>query len=124
MPDVKLQEISMDKHLKYAQEISRLLDNNFSVFGYRFGIDPIVGLIPFAGDVITGAFGLYMVWIAWKLRLPGEVIRKIVLLTLADVGLSFIPLAGDVGDFFLKSNKKAYDALQESYVKGYLTNAS
>ena len=41
--------------------IATLLDSQFKVFGIRFGVEPIVGLVPVAGDVAMGLWSGYLV---------------------------------------------------------------
>ena len=53
----------MENHLKTATLVANLLDNSFSFFGRRFGLNGILGLVPGAGDIITTALSLYIVWI-------------------------------------------------------------
>ena len=64
----------MQNHLKTASYIADLLDNKFKVLGFRFGIDPLLGLIPGGGDLVSFLLSLYIVWIGVKF-LAGEMLR-------------------------------------------------
>ena len=55
-----------------------LLDSAFQVPGtrMRFGLDPIVGLIPGVGDIITGFFSVMIVIHAVRLRIPPREVKR------------------------------------------------
>lgn len=82
------------------------MDNYFKIPGlkWRFGLDALIGLIPGAGDVVTGVIGLVLIIRAVQFGLPGIVIARMVLNTLIDFSLGSLPFLGDVIDFFWKSN--------------------
>jgi len=44
--------------------------------GFRIGLDPIIGLVPGAGDLISTAFSAYI--IAARFRLPREVLLRMI----------------------------------------------
>jgi hypothetical protein len=39
--------------LRIVKTLTNLLENKFSLLGYKFGLDPLLGLIPGIGDVIS-----------------------------------------------------------------------
>lgn len=94
----------MKRHLRAATILTRLLDSQFSFFGKRFGLDPIIGLIPFWGDLIALAISLYIVWVAYKLNVPIPQILRMIFNVLLDTALGAIPLLGDLSDFIYKAN--------------------
>lgn len=95
----------MDKHLKIAKFLTKLLDEQFEIFGFKFGLDPIIGLLPVGGDVIGFLVSLYLVWIGIKLELPKIKIWTMIKNTALDFLLGLIPFIGDGLDFVYKSNK-------------------
>jgi hypothetical protein len=48
-------EQTIPKELEYAEKLVRLMDDRFKIpfINSRFGLDPIIGLIPVAGDIIS-----------------------------------------------------------------------
>ncbi|HEY9909265.1 MAG TPA: DUF4112 domain-containing protein, partial [Thermosynechococcaceae cyanobacterium] len=58
--------------LDRVRKLSRLLDTAFRIPGtpFRFGWDPIVGLVPGLGDVINTGFSVYVIFLAARFRLP------------------------------------------------------
>jgi hypothetical protein len=86
----------------------RLLDEAFRVPGtsFRFGWDPIIGLVPWAGDVLTALLSLAIVVQAHRMRVPRIIQMRMLLNVVIDVCLGIVPIVGDVADVFWKSNSK------------------
>ncbi len=47
--------------LKQAKRIAKLLDGQFEIFGFKFGIDPILGLVPGMGEIISLLLAIYVI---------------------------------------------------------------
>jgi Domain of unknown function (DUF4112) len=89
-------------------QLAWLLDSSIRVPGTRFtvGLDALVGLFPFIGDLIGVLFSSYILSEAARLGAP-----KIVLTRMAfNVGLEglvgIIPFAGDAFDAVFKANQR------------------
>ena len=51
--------------------LSRLLDQSIVLpFGYRIGLDPLLVLTPWIGDLIGTALSLYLIYEAARLGVP------------------------------------------------------
>src|SRR5215210_2419729 len=72
------------------ERMTWLLENLFRVGGRRFGLEPIIGLIPGAGDVVSGALGLAIIIEAMRFRIPRIVVVRMVLNTVLDVAIGVI----------------------------------
>ena len=88
--------------------VSRVLDDLVTVPGTnrRVGLEPVVGLIPGAGDVVSAAVGFWLIAEAARFRLPPIVLARMVLHTVVDLVVGLVPLLGDVFDFAFKSNTR------------------
>lgn len=86
------------------QFVARLLDAQFSILGYRFGIDALVGLFPVVGDALTSLLGLYIVWEARQLGVPEARLNRMLQRVALDFVAGSMPIFGDLFDFFYKSN--------------------
>ena len=86
--------------------VSRVMDDLVTVpgIGRRFGLDPIVGLIPVIGDGIGGLVGAHLIAEAARFGIPRIVLARMALNTAVDMVIGIIPFVGDVFDFFSKSN--------------------
>jgi hypothetical protein len=73
-------------------------------YGYRIGFDPIIGLVPGLGDVITSAISGYLIYEAARLGIPKRVLLRMVGNVLLDAAVGEVPLLGDVFDATWKAN--------------------
>lgn len=80
---------------------------------FKFGLDPILGLIPGLGDAIPLILGGYIVFVGVKLDLPPEKITKMIGNLVADFFLSSIPVVGDISDLVFKANVKNLNIIKE-----------
>jgi hypothetical protein len=83
-----------------------LLDSAFRVpgTGIRFGLDPIVGLIPGLGDLTAPVFTGLLLITGFRLRVPAIVQARMVLNAALDMLLGLVPFLGDVADLAWKAN--------------------
>lgn len=99
---------SRPDELAFYDMLARLLDQAFRVPGtsWRFGLDPLLGLVPGAGDLISAAIGAYGVMLAAQLGAPSSLLARMVLNLFVDTAIGSIPLAGDLFDFAFKANTR------------------
>jgi hypothetical protein len=85
---------------------ARLFDSAFRIPGTQitFGIDPILGLFPGIGDLVSPIFSLFLLWHGARLRVPKIVLARMVLNAAIDAGVGAIPVIGDLFDFAWKAN--------------------
>jgi len=90
-----------------ARLLSYWLDSVFEIpgLGWRFGLDPIIGLVPVAGDVATALVSLYILSLAIQLRVPSSTVARMTVNVGIDYVLGSIPLVGRVFDFAWKANR-------------------
>lgn len=93
--------------------LAAVLDDIFHIPGtkIRFGLDPIVGLVPGLGDIITGLLSFLIVFAAWQRGLPRIALSRMVANIAIDTLLGSIPILGDVFDTVWKSNRMNYNLL-------------
>ena len=99
------------KHFKIAKKISKLLDSQFSILGRRFGIEPLIGLIPWVGDTVTLFLSLYIVYAAISMKVPHKLVVQMLKNVVVDYLVGLIPIVGDVIDFLYKANDKNFKIL-------------
>lgn len=92
--------------LNQIRKLSRLMDTSIRIpgIGFRFGLDPIIGLIPGAGDLIATAISAYIVLMAVRFRLPRSAIGWMVFNVALEAVVGSVPLIGDLFDAYYKSN--------------------
>lgn len=117
----KLHEVNVT--LKRARFISYLMDSAIPLPGtnYRIGIDPLLGLIPGAGDLISYGISILIILDAAKLGASTTAISKMLLNLCIDTLVGSVPLLGDLFDFRFKANSKNLKILQETVQSGVST---
>jgi hypothetical protein len=107
---------AQEQRLKTLKHISRLLDSAFVLpgTGTRIGLDPIVGLVPGLGDLVSPLFAIAVLWQSRDLGIPRVVQLRMIFNVAIDALVGMLPLAGDLFDFAWKANDRNY-ALLERY---------
>lgn len=101
--------------LDALRKVARLLDTAFPVPGTsaRFGLDPILGLIPGLGDLVSPLFTLGLILQARDIGVPGVVLFRMIANVAIDTIVGLVPLAGDLFDFAWKSNVRNLALLEQ-----------
>jgi hypothetical protein len=95
-----------EQRLRALRHVSRLLDSAFQLPGttFRFGLDPILGLVPGIGDLVSPIFTIGILWQAHDLGLPRVVLLRMLGNVAIDALVGAVPVLGDAFDFAWKSN--------------------
>lgn len=101
--------------LKRLRQISHLLDNAIPIpfTKYRFGLDPILGLIPGGGDMAGGLMSVYIVFEAARMGVPSETLGKMGFNIAFDLLTGTVPVLGDLVDVTWKANSQNVSLLEE-----------
>ena len=85
---------------------AELLDSRFVVPGtsIRFGIDPLLALIPGLGDLASPFFTVALLVQGLYQRVPVVVLVRMIVNALFDALVGAIPLGGPVADVFWRAN--------------------
>jgi len=99
-----------------AKAISKWSDTVFEIpgLGWRFGLDPIIGLIPVAGDFATSLVSLYILSLAAEARVPRGTMLRMGLNVAIDYFVGSIPIVGNVFDFAWKANYRNMQLLERA----------
>jgi hypothetical protein len=91
--------------------VTKVLDELFEVPGtsFKVGLDPIIGLIPIAGDAVAALVGAWVILEAARFGIPRIVLARMVLNLSVDLAIGLIPLIGDLTDFVFTSNSRNLD---------------
>ena len=101
--------------LRRLRRLSYLLDSAISIPGTRFrvGLDPLLGLLPGAGDFLGTALSAYIVIESARLGLPRPALVEMVSNILFETVLGTVPVVGDFVDAAWKANVKNIQLLEE-----------
>ena len=102
-----------------ARLIARIMDELFRIPGtkIRIGLDPLMGLLPFVGGLLSSLVSLSVVFEGMKAGMPALVLARMGLNVLFNQLLDSIPLVGDVASIFFRSNSRN-SALIERWKSG------
>lgn len=104
----------------WLKRLAWFMDANFKIpyTNIRFGLDPILSLIPGVGNIGTYLIGIFLVWQMQRNGASGKVYLKMVGNVLLDAIISFIPVLGTIFDIGYKANNRNVNLLIEHYEEG------
>lgn len=104
-----------ERELETLERIASLLDDRFRIPGtsIRFGLDPILGLIPGVGDFVAAGSAVYMIFVAARLRVPLRTRVRMVWNVFLDFLVGAVPVFGDVFDLVFKANRRNLDLIRK-----------
>jgi hypothetical protein len=91
--------------------VTKVLDELIEVPGtsIKVGLDPVIGLIPVAGDAVSALVGGWLILEASRFGIPRVVLARMVLNLAVDLGIGAIPILGDLYDVAFRSNSRNLD---------------
>ncbi|MFB6189752.1 MAG: DUF4112 domain-containing protein [Halapricum sp.] len=106
--DGTLPESLDEAALKRMETVAYVLDESVRVpgIGVRIGIDPVLGAVPVAGDVVSAAVSMYIVAESAYLGVSFTTLVEMLATITIDVAGGAIPYAGIVVDALWKANKR------------------
>ncbi|SHJ26178.1 protein of unknown function [Hymenobacter daecheongensis DSM 21074] len=109
-----------DERLRWVERVARLMDSQFRLPGtaFRFGLDPLLGLIPVVGDLSTLAVSGALLLTMMRHGASGAVVVRMGLNILVDTLFGAIPVLGNLFDFAYKSNERNVALLRAHYAEG------
>lgn len=95
------------------RRLAHLLDNAFQIPGtqIRVGLDPLIGLLPVAGDAVSAVLSLYIVYEGWRLGADRATLAKMLANVTIDTAIGLVPAAGDVVDAAFQANLRNLELL-------------
>jgi hypothetical protein len=94
--------------------LALIMDNFLRVPGttFRFGLDPLMGLLPGIGDTGSAIISAMALVAAARRGLPKILLARMSLNILINEAVGIIPVVGDAFSFWFKSNARNYELLQ------------
>ena len=115
MPDTNIEVTERGAAIERVRRLVRLWDEAITIpgLGWRVGLDPLVGLVPGAGDLVGLLVSLGPVMVAIRLGVGGAVVGRMLLNVFIDAAVGAVPIAGDVFDVVWRANRKNLDLLTD-----------
>ena len=105
-----------EMRLRRLRSLAWLLDRSVGVGGKaRFGLDPIIGLIPVIGDWAGAVLSLYIVYEALRLGLPWPVLGRMLLNVGVEALAGAVTVLGDAFDFVWQANIRNLRLVEAHY---------
>jgi hypothetical protein len=100
--------LDKDAELARVEKIARVLDSEFVIpgTGVRYGLDPLLGLIPGVGDLIGFLIGVYIIHRLDRLEMSGWTRFRMFWNITVDLLGGLFPVIGDIFDVAFKANLK------------------
>jgi Domain of unknown function (DUF4112) len=126
-PRVETYNPGSQQSLARLEALAKLMDGAFTIPGtnIRMGLDGIIGLVPIAGDLVSGLISSYLIWEARQLGASRWVLGRMMVNTLIDTTIGAIPIAGDAFDVLFRANMKNMALLRKHLArKGFAEGGS
>lgn len=93
---------------RFARRTAWLLDSSIRIpfVGLRIGVQPIISLVPVAGDVAGFVVTLAIIGQAVRMKAPSGTLARMAGYAVLDLFVGLVPVAGDAVDFFLRANTR------------------
>lgn len=97
-----------DAALERVRTVGYLLDDAFPVpkTNHRFGLDPVLGILPVAGDGVAALISLYILVEALNVGASAGTLGRMLLNVLLDLVVGSIPVLGSLFDAAWKANQR------------------
>jgi len=101
--------------IRRMRAVSTLLDDAIRVPGtdFRVGLDPIVGILPVAGDSVMSVVSMYIVLEAANLGVPMPVVARMIVNIAVDTVGGSVPVLGTLFDAAWKANRRNVRLVEE-----------
>lgn len=118
-------EKTLNPKLRWVEQVAHLMDEKFRLPGtnFRFGLDPILNLIPVLGDMSGFAVSTALMLTMARHGASRKVLILMTLNIILDTTIGAIPILGNIFDFAYKSNTRNIKLLREHYEEGKHTGS-
>lgn len=91
-----------------VEALEKILERAFIIPGTKipFGLDSVIGFVPFLGDLVTAAMGAYIVWEGRNLGMSKWQLIRMSANIGVDTAIGAIPFVGDAFDLAWRSNSR------------------
>lgn len=109
--------LDLEADLATARRLATLMDAEFEIAGFKFGLDAVIGLVPVVGDALSTLVGLYPIHVAQKHGLGRALQLRMAANLAIDFALGATPIVGDAADAMFKAQLKNLELLEKAAAK-------
>lgn len=110
-----LPPLEAERRLRRLRRLAWFLDRSIPIGRWRVGVDPILGLLPGAGDWIGAVLSLYVFYEGARLGMPGPVLTRMAGNILVETIVGAVPVLGDLFDFAWQANMRNMELIERHY---------
>jgi hypothetical protein len=113
IPEVFEPDEALPQDLVALRRLAWLLDAAVAIPGTRkrIGVSAAIGLVPGVGDAVGAFLSAWIILGAFRHRVPGAKLFRMVANVAVDLLVGSIPIVGDIADIFFKENLGNIDLL-------------
>lgn len=106
--------------LRWVDKITKVMDSKFRIPGthFRFGLDPILGLLPGLGDATSLAVSSVLIYYMYRYGASRKLVIMMAGNVVLDAVIGSIPILGTIFDFAYKANERNMRLLKRHYQEG------
>jgi hypothetical protein len=106
--DVDVPDAVDEEAVRRMRFVAHLLDDSVRVPGtdFRIGIDPILGILPGAGDAVAAALSVYIVLESARLGVPFLTLLRMMANVTLDFAIGSVPVIGPLFDAAWTANRR------------------
>ena len=103
-----MQRQAVRELLGFLDRVAVVMDDRFRVpgTGIRFGLDPVIGMIPGVGDSVTAGVGIYTLLWAKRAGVPLTLLGWMLANLALDWVVGLVPVLGDLFDVGFKAHRR------------------
>ncbi len=91
---------------------------------FRFGLDPLIGLVPGIGDTGSALVSAFALIQAARLGVPKILLARMSMNILINEIIGVVPVVGDAFSFWFKSNARNYEIIKDHIATPGVTRRS
>lgn len=106
IPEIVEPDESLPGDLAALRRLAWLLDAAVAIPGTRrrIGISAAIGMVPGVGDAVGGFLSAWIIFGAFRHRVPTPKLLRMIANVVVDVLVGTIPIVGDLADILFKEN--------------------
>jgi hypothetical protein len=106
IPEIVEPDDALPQDLVALRKLAWLLDAAVAIPGTRkrIGVSAAIGLVPGVGDAVGAFLSAWIIIGAFRHRVPGRKLGRMIMNVVADVLVGSIPIVGDITDILFKEN--------------------
>jgi hypothetical protein len=106
IPEIVEPDESLPADLVALRRLAWLLDAAVAIPGTRrrIGISAAIGFVPGVGDAIGGFLSAWIIFGAFRHRVPTPKLLRMIANVVVDVLVGSVPIVGDIADILFKEN--------------------